>query len=105
MQNENPGVQACHYAFSVLETKRLPLLFSWKVTGIQVRCCCMFEAKDAIQVVFVERTSSKCFFYYRIVNKKIPKRKDSGGRSLCDQQAESVASLLARRRKEEGKKR
>ena len=30
MQNENPGVQACHYAFSVLETKRLPLLFSWK---------------------------------------------------------------------------
>jgi len=30
MQNENPGVQACHYAFRVLETKRLPLLFSWK---------------------------------------------------------------------------
>ena len=44
-------------------------------------------------------------FFITGVQSRILKRKDSGGRSLCDQQAESVASLLARRRKEEGKKR
>lgn len=30
----------------------------------------MFEAKDAIQVVFVERTSSKCFFLLQEFNQE-----------------------------------